>query len=132
MAAAAAAVLIAVAGGAAGAHLLVAGGPAAKVGNVSEVVSATNPRTDVSAVVSYSGRSWGTRMEVWVTGIPAGTACQFWVVDSQGRRWPAGSWTVPPGGQAADYPASASLQADHLRSFEIISDRHVLVTVPAS
>jgi anti-sigma factor RsiW len=134
IAAAAAAVVIAVAGGAAGAHLIAPGGkaPAAVTVQTAEVVSATNPRTHVSAIVSYTGKSWGTQMHVWVAGIPGGTTCQLVVVDSDGTMLPAGGWTVPAGNQDSEYPASASLMASHLRSFEIVSDHHVLVTVPAT
>jgi len=129
--AAAAAVIIAVAGGAVGARVVAPDGqprPAPTV-QAAEVVNATNPQTNVSAIVSYSGRSWGTKMDVWVAGIPGGTTCQFWVVDSHGRKWQVGSWTV---GQGAKYLASALLPASQVRSFEVISDGHVLVTVPAS
>jgi Putative zinc-finger len=131
IAAAAAAIVIAVAGGAAGAHLIAPGGKASPVAT-TEVVSATNPRTHVSAIVSYTGKSWGTQMHVWVAGIPGGTTCQLVVVDSSGKMLPGGSWTVQGGQQDPEYPASASLMAGHLRGFEIISDHHVLVTVPAS
>jgi hypothetical protein len=123
--AAAAAVLIAVAGGAVGARIIAPGGQAA------EVVTATNPLTGVSAIVSYSGKSWGTGMDVWVTGIPRGTTCQFWVVDSQGRKWQVDSWTILGQG-AVKYPARALLPSTQVRSFEVVSDGHVLVTVPAS
>ena len=129
--AAAAAIIIAVAGGAVGARIVAPGGQQhhAPTVQAAEVVSATNPQTDVSAIVSYSGRSWGTKMDVWVAGIPVGTTCQFWVVDSHGRKWQVSSWTV---GQGGKYLAAASMPASQLRSFEVISAGHVLVTVPVS
>jgi anti-sigma factor RsiW len=134
IAAAAAAVLIAVAGGAVGARFIDPGGhPSAPISvQAPEQVSATNAHTGVSAIVRYSGRSWGTQMQVWVAGIPAGTRCQLIAVDSSGAEWPAGGWTVPSGRQAPGYPAGASLPSSQLRSFEVVSDGHVLVTVPAS
>lgn len=133
LAAAAAAVVIALAGGAAGARIIA---PSAHpiVGHqeaVAEVVTATNPRTHVSAIVSYTAKSWGTRMDVWVAGIKDGTSCEVWAVNASGQRWQAGSWTVP-GGPEPGYPASVSLPASQLRSFEITSGGHVLVTVPAT
>jgi hypothetical protein len=138
IAAAAAAIIIAVAGGAAGAHIIASGGgPAAPaVGSTgagstrTETVSATNARTNVSAVVSYSARSWGIKMDFWVSGIPAGTTCQVWVVDFSGHRWQAGSWTVAAGQQPSDYPAAAASQ--QVRSFQITSGSRVLLTVPAT
>ena len=70
-------------------------------------------------------------MQVWVAGIPRGTTCQFWVVDSHGRKWQVDSWTILGQG-AARYPASSLLPATQVHSFEVISRGHVLVTVPAS
>jgi Putative zinc-finger len=135
LAAAAAAVLIAVAGGAAGARIFVSGGQPAgttQASPVNEVVSATNPRTNVTAVIRYTGRSWGTKMDVWVTGIKDGTTCQVWAVNASGQRWSAGSWTVPDSHADSDYPASVSLGTSQLRSFVVTSGGHVLVTVPAT
>ena len=135
LAAAAAAVVIAIAGGAAGARIIAPGAnPAghAQASPVTEEVSATNPRTNVSAVVRYISRSWGTRMDVWVNGIKDGTICQIWAVNASGQRWSAGSWTVASGHGGSDYPASVSLGASQLRSFQITSGGRVLVTVPAT
>jgi hypothetical protein len=135
VAAAAAAVIIAVAGGAAGARLLAPGGhaePPPRVSATAEVSRATNPRTHVSAVIRYSATSWGTRMDVRVTGIPYGTSCQMWVVNSAGLRLPAGGWTVAYSQRGGQYPASVSVVSSMLRSFEITSDGRVLVTVPAT
>jgi hypothetical protein len=138
--AAAAAIIIAVAGGAAGARIIAPGGqthPATAV-HAAELAFATNRKTGVSAIVSYAGKSWGTKMDVWVAGIPVGTTCQFWVVDSHGRKWQVDSWTILGQGawntlgQGAKYPARASLPVTQLRSFEVKSGGHVLVTVPAS
>jgi hypothetical protein len=133
--AAAAAIVIAVAGGAVGARIFAPGGqatPGAAAGPVTEAVSNTNQQTGVGAIVQYSRRSWGTQMDVWVTGIPAGTTCQLVVVDASGRKVPSGGWTVRGGSQVPDYPASAALPASQVRSFEIISGGKVLDTVPAS
>jgi len=132
--AAAAAIVIAVAGGAVGARLIAPGGQAHATAAtpVTETVTHANLRTGVSAIVRYSSRSWGTQMDVLVAGVPGGTACQLVVVDASGRKSQAGGWTVPGGHQDSDYPASTSLPASQVRSFEVISGGHVLVTVPAS
>jgi hypothetical protein len=71
-------------------------------------------------------------MDVRVTGIPYGTSCQMWVVNSGGQRLPAGGWTVAYSQQDGQYPASVSVASSMLRSFEITSDGRVLVTVPAT
>jgi Putative zinc-finger len=133
--AAAAAIVIAVAGGAVGARIFAPGGqapPGAAAAPVTEAVSNTNQQTGVRAIVQYSPRSWGTQMNVWVSGIPAGTTCQLVVVDTSGRKVQSGGWTVRGGNQAPAYPASTGLPVSQVRSFEVISGGRVLVTVPAS
>lgn len=135
IAAAAAAAVIAVAGGAAAARIVMPGqhtGHQSRIHAAAEWVRAVSPRTHVSAVISYSATSWGTKMDVWVRGIPAGTACQLWVTDASGDRWPAGSWTVAHGHADVGYSASVSLFAAQVRGFEIVSHGHVLITVPAT
>jgi hypothetical protein len=135
LAAAAAAVVIALAGGAAGARIFAPGvhpaGPAQAQSLAPEMVSAINPRTHVRAVIRYAGRSWGTKMDVWVAGIKDGTTCEVWAVNGSGQRWSAGSWTVPNSQTDSGYPASVSLGAAQVRSFVITSGGRVLVTVPA-
>ena len=131
--AAAAAVVLAAAVGVTGAHILARGTPAPQqiaVGRL-ETVKAYNPKTHVSAVVSYKATSWGTMMDVRVTGVPAGTTCQLWVVNSDGTRSPAGSWMVAYGNTPADYPGSAEMAAKDVSQFQITSGGQVEVTVPA-
>jgi anti-sigma factor RsiW len=131
--AAAAAVVLAAAVGVTGAHILARGTPAPQqiaVGRL-ETVSAYNPQTHVSAVVSYKSTSWGTMMDVRVTGVPAGTTCQLWVVNRDGTTSPAGSWKVAYGNTHADYPGSAELAAKDVSQFRITSGGQVEVTVPA-
>ena len=45
----------------------------------------------MTATVSYRSMGWGTQLDAKVTGIPVGTNCQLWVIDSAGqpRTWPA-------------------------------------------
>jgi hypothetical protein len=130
--AAAAAVVLAAAVGVTGAHILARGTPAPSpvaVGQL-ETVHAYNPKTNVGAVVRYKSTSWGTMMDVRVTGIPAGTVCQLWVVDSDGTRSPAGSWTVAYGKTQAEYPGSAELAAKDVSQFQVMSGGQLEVTVP--
>jgi Putative zinc-finger len=129
--AAAAAVVLAAAVGVTGAHILGRTAPASppSAGSV-ETVSAYNPKTHVSAVVKYKSTAWGTTMDVQVTGIPDGTVCQLWVVNSDGTRSPAGSWKVAYLHETAEYPGSAQLAAKDVSKFQITSGRTVEVTVP--
>jgi anti-sigma factor RsiW len=131
--AAAAAVVLAAAVGVTGAHIL--GGstpaPASAAVGTTEKVSAYNPKTHVSAVVKYKSTAWGTTMDVQVTGIPDGTTCQLWVVNRDGTRSPAGSWTVAYLQETAEYPGSAQLAAKDVKEFQVTSGKTVEVTVPA-
>jgi anti-sigma-K factor RskA len=131
--AAAAAVVLAVAVGVTGAHILAGSTPAPSnvaVGT-TETVSAYNPKTNVTAVVKYKSTAWGTTMDVQVTGIPDGTTCQLWVINSDGTKSPAGSWTVAYLHETAEYPGSAQLAAKDVSKFQITSNGQVEVTVPA-
>lgn len=129
LAAAAAAVIIAVGGGAALDHVLSQHSPAA----TRYVASAADVRTNVSAVVDYSPSAAGTGMRVKVSGIPVGSACNFWVVDRAGHRSLAGSWTIRISyGQVPWYAASTPVAATGLRRFEITSAGQALVNIPAN
>jgi anti-sigma factor RsiW len=131
--AAAAAVVIVAAGAAIG--VVSTNGPApaksAVAGAHWERVAATDPATQAQLTVRYAGMSWGTVMDAGVTGIPAGTTCEFWVLGSHGRKWQAGGWTVVNPYQSGSYPASSPVPASAVRGFEITSGHHVLVHVTA-
>ena len=103
--------LFAIASGVAGAHFLIPGSQSNAPIVAMEKVSASNPVTGVAATVSYGPRSWGTAIDVKVTGVPAGTSCTMWAVNADGEKFAAGSWSVPYTAGEADYPASASLPA---------------------
>jgi SLT domain-containing protein len=93
--------------------------------------TAANPVTRAWAAIRYSARPWGTELEVHVTGVAAGTRCQFWVTSLRGQDLAAGGWTIAAGHQAAWYPASAPFQPASLRGFAVTAGGKVLVTVAA-
>jgi anti-sigma-K factor RskA len=127
--AAAAAVVVVAAGAAIGAVGLT-GSPSPKpVAGQWERVQATDPATLAHVVVRYEGKSWGTVMNASVTGIPAGTTCQFWVLGSHGRKWAAGGWTVTNPYEQASYPASSPIPESAVRGFEVTTGHTVLVHV---
>jgi len=95
-----------------------------------KTVSARNHVTLASATVDYGPEAWGTEMDVHISGIPVGTACQVWVTNARGQETAAGSWTVARGHHDVWYPASASLPASDIRGFEITTDAKTLVTIP--
>jgi anti-sigma factor RsiW len=122
-----------IAGAGAAAAALVSGTarpPAAAAHEVRwTTVSAHNAATNISASVRYRPRSWGTEMNVWVSGVPVGTKCQLWVTDSSGRRMVAGGWDVPTAEEAAWYPGSAPAPADAITSFQITAHGKTLITL---
>jgi len=100
----------------------------------SDTATAASPN-GVAAVVDYSPTGWGTAMRVQVTGIPAGTKCQFWVVGKNGKASYAGTWTVGGSlyGGKAWYSASSSWKAGSVSKFRITnSGGKVLLTIPAT
>ena len=97
-----------------------------------KTVSSHNHVTLARATVDYGPQAWGTKMDVHISGIPAGTACQVWVVNSRGQETAAGGWTVSRDHQDVWYPASASLPTSDVRGFEISAGGKDLVTVPAA
>jgi len=122
-----------IAGAGAGAEALVSS-PATVTHHVSgphwEIVSHTNAATNVSAEVKYVRQSWGTQMQVWVSGVAYGTKCNLWAKDASGRRTLVGSWWYKD--ERAWYPGSAAVTAASIRSFQITAHGKTLVTVPAS
>jgi hypothetical protein len=125
-------VVFAIASGVAGAHFLIPGGQSQPRPIAAEVVSASNPVTGVAATISYRPVSWGTAIDVKVSGIPVGTSCTLWAVKADGTRFPAGGWSVPDGSELADYPASSALQEKDVDSFQIWSNGEDLLNIPAS
>jgi anti-sigma factor RsiW len=82
--------------------------------------------------VRYAGFPGGVRLEVKVTGIPAGTTCKFWVIGEDGQRWSAGSWTVTDEWKASSYPTVSAAPFNEVSSFQITSGGRTLAQVPAS
>ncbi len=108
-----------------------AGPPPATVPTWAVTAQGANPVTRAWAAIRYTARPWGTELEVRVTGIPAGTRCQFWVTAPRGQDMAAGGWTIAAGHQAVWYPASAPIPAANVRSFAVTAGGKVLVTVAA-
>ncbi|HEY3956877.1 MAG TPA: zf-HC2 domain-containing protein [Streptosporangiaceae bacterium] len=129
--AAAAAVVVVAAGAAIGAVGLTGSGSAPPAGEAGhwERVQATDPATLAHVAVRYEGEAWGTVMDASVTGIPAGTTCQLWVLGRDGHKWAAGGWTVTNPYEQTTYPASSPVQESAVRGFEVTSGHTVLVHV---
>jgi hypothetical protein len=136
LAAAAAVAVLALGAGAAGASLLGSGpaAPPAAHGQASHTwhtVSAVDGRTGATLTVKYASVHWGTLMTAQVSGIPAGTVCQFQVTDARGHHIMVGGWRVEYQGRPAWYPASTSLTEPNLQSFQVTAGGKVLASVSA-
>ena len=90
--------------------------------------SGTSPVTGAHLTVRYRHESWGTQMEVSVTGVQPGSVCQFQVTDATGGKSVVGSWMAWPG--TAWYPASTWLGEKELRSFQVMIDGKVVASAP--
>jgi len=95
-----------------------------------KTASARDAQTLASATVRYAAVGWGTELEVRLSGIAAGTACQLRVTGSGHQARIAGGWTIVPGQSGVWYPASTSLAASGVRDFSVTVGRKTLVTVP--
>ncbi len=124
----AAAAAIAAAGATAAVELAMPAPPAH-----TAVASGANTRTGVAAVVDYAASPWGgTTMRVQVSGIRAGTTCQFWMVGPNGRTY-AGTWTIQPDyGRQWWYSVASRAASGSVRSFQLTASGKVLLTIPTS
>ena len=137
LAAAAAVAVLALGAGAAGASLLGSGPapPPAAHGQASHIwhtVSAIDGHSGATLTVKYASVHWGTMMTAQVSGIPAGTVCQFQVTDTQGHHIVVGGWRVEYQGRPVWYPASTSLRDTELQSFQVTVGGKVIASVNAA
>jgi anti-sigma factor RsiW len=91
----------------------------------------SNPRAGVGGTVKYDPQPWGPELDVQVSGIPAGTACELHVISSRGQDVVAGAWIVARGHPDAWYPASSPFPASRIRSFAVTGGGKTLVSIPA-
>jgi hypothetical protein len=132
LATAAAVVVVALGGGAAVANALQSSppsaGPGGGIGTAWHQTTSNGAVAGAHLTVRYRHQSWGTQMEVNVTGLPPGSVCQFQVTDATGGKSVVGSWTAWQ--DTAWYPASVWLSEKELRSFQVIIDGKVAATAP--
>jgi hypothetical protein len=93
--------------------------------------TATGQSGTMSATVSYRSMGWGTDLAAKVTGIPIGTSCQLWVLDSAGQRVLAGGWTTDNDEGTVWYPASAALPSKNVVAFQVTVAQGRAITVSA-
>jgi hypothetical protein len=139
LAAAAAVAVLALGAGAAGASVLASSGTAPSGSSVQasaqhswHTVSAVDSLTGATLTVKYASRPWGTTMAARVSGIPAGTVCQFVVTDTHGRHFVVGGWRVNYRGWPVWYPGSTALPDAGLASFQVTAGGKVMASVKAA
>jgi Putative zinc-finger len=132
LAAAAAVALVAVAGGAAVTNALEPNGsrPSAPT-NVTtwHQTTGTGP-AGAHLTVRYRHKTWGTQMEVNVTGVRPGSVCEFQVTNKAGGHTVVGSWVLWQAN--AWYPASTWLGEGDLSQFQLTIHGHVVASAPAT
>jgi hypothetical protein len=79
----------------------------------------TGKSGDMTATVAYSPMGWGTEVDVKVTGIPIGTSCELWVIDSHGNRVRAGNWVTDNNEGTVWYPGSAGVASKNIAAFQV-------------
>jgi hypothetical protein len=79
----------------------------------------TGKSGDMTATVAYSQMGWGSELDTKVTGIPVGTDCQLWVIDSNGNRVLAGNWITDNAEGTVWYPGSAAVSSKDVAGFEV-------------
>jgi hypothetical protein len=99
-----------------------------------ENVHGTNSSTQVTAAIKYVRMPWGSRIDAQISGAPAGTTCQLWVIGASGTWQPVGSWIASwsEQGEQTWYQESTSIPAPQVHGFEITSGHKVLVYIPAT
>ncbi|MGD0604375.1 MAG: zf-HC2 domain-containing protein [Streptosporangiaceae bacterium] len=91
-------------------------------------VQTTSKITGASATIDYASELWGRTFEVLVTGIPAGTTCDLWVVHPDGTRTEVAAWTTSHDEGRVWYPGSMADSTKPISAFQITADSRVLLT----
>jgi len=124
---------LAVAGAALGAGLYAGvAGPSSSVsaGHPTETMSATDPHTHVSATAALTAEAWGTRMDLSLRGLPAGTTCRLLVRSRDGGTETAGTWGSGYS-SAATVPVSTSMSPQDISGMTVVTaSGATLVTLP--
>jgi hypothetical protein len=87
---------------------------------------------NMTATVSYTPMGWGTQLDTKVTGIPVGTNCQLWAVDSSGHRFLVGNWVTDTDEGKVWYPGSVGLPSSNVAGFEVTIGNGQAIKVTAA
>jgi Putative zinc-finger len=84
------------------------------------------------ATVSYRSMGWGTQLDTKVSGIPVGTSCQLYVIDSSGHRVLVGGWVTDNDEGTVWYPGSAAVPSNDVTGFQVTVAHGQTIDIPAS
>jgi hypothetical protein len=85
----------------------------------------------MTAEVSYRSMGWGTQLDTKVTGIPVGTSCQLYVIDSTGQRVLVGGWVTDNDEGNVWYPGSAAVPSKDVTGFQLTVAHGQTIDIPA-
>lgn len=94
--------------------------------------TATGQSGNMTAKISYSPMGWGTELDAKVTGIPVGTNCQLWAIDSSGKRFLVGNWVTDNVEGTVWYPGSTALSSKDISEFQVTVGHGPTIKVPVS
>jgi hypothetical protein len=123
---AAAAILVAVGGAAAVAEAI------APHHQHQQIETATATKGALGATVRYGESSWGTHMDVQVSGFKRWTPCEFYVLTKDGRKVLAGGWLVGPDSNEIWYPVHSRVHELNVNGFEITTASGKTLQIPAA
>ena len=90
--------------------------------------SGSNPATHVAATATLTATSWGTSIELQVSGLPENVDCHLVVHSRSGRDEESGVWDAWAKGPVR-IPASASWLPSDIASLQVTTSAESLVTI---
>lgn len=124
----AAAACIAAVAGAAGGFVLAPGDTGSQPATVT--LSAANPASHVTATAALTATSWGTSIQLRLSGIPLNVPCRLIVRSRTGATEVAGVWDAWRNGPIS-VPASADWLPSDIASLQVATATRALVTISA-
>jgi hypothetical protein len=97
---------------------------------IGSMQTVTGQSGNLTAKISYSPMGWGTQLDTKVTGIPVGTNCQLWAIDSKGNRFLVGNWVTDNLEGEVWYPGSTALTSTDISGFQVTVGRGQVIKVP--
>ena len=83
-----------------------------------------------AATVVYRSMGWGTQLDTKVTGIPVGTSCQLFVINSTGQRVLVGGWVTDNDEGTVWYPGSAPVPSKDVTGFQVTVANGPTIDIP--